>query len=67
MQKIWTSEQILSKSINTFAVKFILPYAENFVVANLVNRKPFANSFIESVLAKHGAYQNFPTYGISRA
>ena len=39
---------------------------ENFEVANLVNRKPFANSFVESVLAKHGAYQKFPTYGISR-
>ena len=30
MQKILTNEQILSKSINTFAVKLILPYAGKF-------------------------------------
>ena len=30
MQKILTNEQILSKSINTFAVKFILTYAGKF-------------------------------------
>ena len=29
---------------------------ENYEVANLVNRKPFANSFVESILAKHGDY-----------
>ena len=40
---------------------------ENFEVANLVNRKLFANSFVESILAKHGDYQKFPAYGISRA
>ena len=30
MQKILKNEQILSKSINTFAVKLKLPYAEKF-------------------------------------
>ena len=45
MQKILTNEQNLSKYINTFTVKLNLYYhmLENFEVANLVNRKLFAN------------------------